>query len=146
MEGRKLDSQPPLASAAVGPKTSTSSVCDKLSGNLFLIDSGAEVSLLPPSAANRTRGDSGRPLNAVNSSKVKSYGQRTVTVQLHGHSFSWEFTIADTNCHLLGADYLRANSLLPNLTTPGLFSATQGYIIPFQCSTANVRVFQATTS
>ena len=115
MEGRKLDSQPLLASAAVGPNSSTISVRDKLSGNLFLIDSRAEVSLLPHTAADRTRSDSGRPLTAVNGSKVKSYGQHTVTVQLHGHSFSWEFTIADTNCHLLGADFQRANSLLPNL-------------------------------
>ena len=96
MEGRKLDSQPLLASAAVGPNSSTISVRDKLSGNLFLIDSRAEVSLLPHTAADRTRSDSGRPLTAVNGSKVKSYGQHTVTVQLHGHSFSWEFTIADT--------------------------------------------------
>ena len=65
---------------AVGPSTSTISVRDKLSGNLFLIDSGAEVSL--PTAADQSQGDRGRPLTAVNGSTVKSYGQCTVTVQL----------------------------------------------------------------
>ena len=81
MESGKLDSRLPFASVAVGPNSSTISVRDKLSGNLFLIDSRAEVSLLPPTAADRTRGDSGQPLTAVNGSKVKSYGQRTITVQ-----------------------------------------------------------------
>ena len=67
-----------------------------------------------------------------------------MTVQLHGYSFDWEFTVADTNCYLLGADFLRAHSLLPNLTNPGLFSATQGYVIPCQRCTdkVNVRVFR----
>ena len=110
MEGRKLVSWPPLASAAVGPNSSTISVRDKLSDKLFLIDSEAEVSLLPSTTANQARGDSSQPLTAVNGSKVKPYGQRTVVIQLHGHSFSWEFTITDNNCYLLGADFLRANS------------------------------------
>ena len=146
MEGGKLDSRSPLTSAATGTRLSSIAVRDKLSNKLFLIDSGADLSLLPPTDADRVRGadQSGRPLMAVNGSKVTSYGRKTVTVQLHGYSFDWEFTIADTNCYLLGADFLRAHSLLPNLTNPGLFSATQGYVIPCQRCTdeVNVRVFR----
>ena len=70
MEGGKLESRLPLASAAAGQNPSPISVCDKLSGSLFLIDSGAEVSLLPPTAADRTQGDRGKPLTAVNSSEI----------------------------------------------------------------------------
>ena len=97
---------------------------NKLSGKHFLIDSGAEVSILPPMVACQMRGCSTKPLTAVNSSIVKSYGSRGVNIQLHGHAFKWQLTIADTNCHLLGADTLQAHSLLPNWATPGLFSAT----------------------
>ena len=139
MESGKLESRSLLASAVAGPNLSSISVRDKLSSKLFLIDSRDEVSLLPPTAADRAQGDSGRPLTTINDSKVRSYGQRTVTVQLHGYSF----TIADTKCYLLGADFLRAHSLLPNLTNPGLLSTTQGHVIPCQHSTdeLSVRVF-----
>ena len=150
MEGGKLASRPLQTSAAAGPHLSSIAVRDKLSDKLFLIDSGADLSLLPPTDADRARGavHDGRPLMAVNGSKVNSYGRKKVTVQLHGYSFDWEFTIADTHCRLLGADFLRAHSLLPNLTNPGLFSATQGYVIPCQRCTdeVNVRIFRAAPS
>ena len=75
VESGKLESRSPLASAAAGPSLSSISVRDKLSNKLFPNDSGADVSLLPPTAADRARGDSGKPLTAVNGSKVRSYRQ-----------------------------------------------------------------------
>ena len=89
MEGGKLDSRSPLTSAATGTRLSSIAVRDKLSNKLFLIDSGADLSLLPPTDADRIRGadNSGHPLMAVNGSKVTSYGRKTVTVQMSSNNF-----------------------------------------------------------
>ena len=48
--------------------------------------------------------------------------------------------MADVNCRLLRADFLRAHSLLPNLTNPGLFSATEDYVIPCERSSSKMNV------
>ena len=69
MVSRKLASQPPLnahaAMAAASSKSSTISVRDKLTNNLFLIDSGDKGSLIVPTAANKVKGSNKKPLTTV---------------------------------------------------------------------------------
>ena len=119
MVSGKLTSRPLLkactAATAAGSKSSTISFRDKLTNKFFLIDSGAEVSLTIPTAADKAKGYNQSPLTAINGSKVNIYGTKTMNIQFAGHIFKWKFVIADTNSNLIGADFLREQSLIVNL-------------------------------
>ena len=78
------------------------------------MDTGAEVSVLPPSSHERFFNNSG-PLVAANGSFIKTYGKRTVTIQLPVARFRWNFFLANVSKTLLGADFLRANFLLVDI-------------------------------
>ena len=99
-------------------------VTDKTSGRRFLVDTGAEVSVLPPTAADRKhRQDLG--LQAVNGSPIPTYGTRSLTLDLGlRRVFRWIFIIADINTPIIGADFLREYGLLVNLKHSRLLDAT----------------------
>ena len=98
--------------AAAAGMTSTSSlyyVMDQLSSRRFLVDTGAEVSVLPP-GRERRGSKPGPSLKAANESNIKTYGTRFVKLQLPIGRFTWSFTLAEVSQPILGADFLRANS------------------------------------
>ena len=90
-------------------------VKDTISGAHFLIDTGAEVSIVPPTAS-----DLHRPPNlalvAANGSRIKSFGTRQMTLKVNGVRYNWRFQIADVNKPIIGADFIRAFNLLVDLT------------------------------
>ena len=89
----------------------------------FLIDTGAEVSVLPPRPSDRTHRQ-GYDLQAANSSTIATYGTRSLTINLGlRRSFPWIFTIADVNHAIIGADFLRHLNLLVDLRTRSLIDA-----------------------
>ena len=93
-------------------------VTDRRTGVRFLVDTGAEVSVLPTSRHDRTRhhSPSSPPLTAVNGSAIKTYGQRCMNIDLGlRRSFSWLFLIADVSHAILGADFLSQFSLQVDL-------------------------------
>ena len=79
------------------------------------MDTGAEVSVLPPSSHERFFNNPGPALVAANGSSIKTYGKRTVTIELPVGRFRWTFVLANVSKPLLGADFLRANSLLVDM-------------------------------
>ncbi|XP_032895478.1 uncharacterized protein LOC116985123 [Amblyraja radiata] len=85
---------------------------DRRSGGRFLVDTGVELSVLPPSIADIRAGKQGPLLTAANGSAIRTYGFRTIPLNFGRNSFSWRFVIADVSQPLLGADFLRAHSLL----------------------------------
>ena len=91
---------------------------DRASGRSFLIDTGAEVSLIPASPAdNRAAIASAHsaPLAAANGTEIKSYGTRRIPLQFGNKHFQGSFIVADINQAILGADFLRDNGLLVDL-------------------------------
>ena len=90
-------------------------VKDTISGAHFLIDTGAEVSIVPPTAS-----DLHRPPNlalvAANGLRIKSFGTRQMTLKVNGVRYNWRFQIADVNKPIIGADFIRAFNLLVDLT------------------------------
>ncbi|VDL58810.1 unnamed protein product [Hymenolepis diminuta] len=71
---------------------------DRNSSTSYLIDSGAEISVLPSTPANRNSSDHPLILAAVNGSPIKTYDQKSVTLDLGlRRTFRWIFTIADTS-------------------------------------------------
>ena len=90
---------------------------DANSGRRFLIDTGAEVSIVPLSATDRKNKQDCSGLRAVNGSSIATFGTRSITLDLGLRCvFRWIFVIADrvadTSTPIIGADFLRQHGLL----------------------------------
>ncbi|VUZ40636.1 unnamed protein product [Hymenolepis diminuta] len=89
---------------------------DRYSGTSFLIDFGAEISVIPPTAAHRNSSDHPLILAAANGSPIKTYSQKSVTLDLGlRRTFRCIFTIADVSKPIIGADFLCHFGLLLGL-------------------------------
>ena len=69
------------------------------------MDSGAQVSVNPPSVNDRHTPSKGPALQAVNGSFIRTFGTHTMPIVIGDRNFSWEFVIAYVSQPLLGADF-----------------------------------------
>lgn len=106
---------------------------DSTSGKRFLVDSGSQLSLLPPAGTDRSAGGCGPPLSAANGSSITSFGTRSVTVCFNGRQFEWDFVIASITAPIIGADFLFANGLLVDVANRRLIDAVT--FTTFPCET-----------
>ena len=91
-------------------------VSDRTTGLRFLVDTGAEVSLIPASPSDRRRRPLGPALQAANSTSIATYGFRSLTLDLRlRRNLPWLFTIADVCSPILGADFIQHFQLLVDL-------------------------------
>lgn len=91
-------------------------VTDRPTGLRFLVDTGAEVSVIPPSRAERKHRQESFSLQAVNNTSIATFGKRSITLDLGlRRTFRWVFIIADVKSPVLGADFLRNYSLLVDM-------------------------------
>ena len=102
-----------IVASVTGLNNSLLFAWDKLSRRQFLVDTGAEVSVLPATGLDTRIGGS-------HGSSIKTYGVHTIQLRLASRQYDWNFTIADVARPLLGADFLHANSLLVDLKGKGL--------------------------
>ena len=81
-------------------------------GFRFLVDTGAEVSIVSPSDAVQENRQE-YSLRVANNSALDTFGERLLQLDLGlRHSFPWMFTIANTKYSILGADFLRHFNVL----------------------------------
>ena len=82
-------------------------VADKNHKCKYLIDTGAAVSVLPKSCANRISDADCLPLLAANNTTINTYGnsKRVVDVGLK-REYLWTFIVADVKQPIIGADFL----------------------------------------
>ena len=108
-------------------------VTDEFSGEVFLVDTGAEVSIVLPK-----RGDKetrvGAKLTAANGSGILTYGKRKRSIKLQCGEFAWKFIVAKAK-NIIGADMLRRFMLVPDLHRRKLwntnsFSIARGFLQP----------------
>lgn len=93
------------------------SVTDVNSGLNFLVDTGANVSVIPPSRKNRAFPDNKYKLYAANGSEIKTYGVQSLVLDLKlRRAFRWDFIIADVKQPILGADFLGYHKLLVDVS------------------------------
>ena len=86
--------------------------CHKLP---FLIDTGAEMSIIPSTAADKNNRCL-LTLQAVNNSPISTFGTRSLTLNLGlRRTFHWVFVIAEVKTPILGADFLRHYGLLVDM-------------------------------
>ena len=105
-------------------------VADKGHKCRYLIDTGAAVSVLPKSCANRISGADSLPLVAANNSTIKTYGtcNRVVDVGLK-REYPWTFIVADVQQPIIGADFLIHYNLLVDLRSRCLRDMRTGLAI-----------------
>ena len=104
-------------------------VSNKLSGQKFLVDTGAQLSIIPPRRCDKLC-PSATVLIAANGSTIKTYGTRVLRLQLNTTIFPWEFIIADVNKPLLGADFLCEFGLMVDMRNKRLLSNTNLLSVP----------------
>ena len=79
-------------------------VTDNHTGLRFLVDTGAEISVIPPFAADRTHLKDSLSLQAVNNTPIATYGNRLLTLNIGlRRKFQWVFIVADVKNPILGA-------------------------------------------
>ena len=92
-------------------------VTDRSSGLRFLVDTGAEVSVLPVSRLPHSSFPAGPTLQAVNHSTIATFGSDSRTINLGlRHTFRWIFLIADVKHPILSEDFLHHFNLLVDMT------------------------------
>ena len=98
-------------------------VWDRRSGRSFLVDCGAEESVLPASASDKRHQPSPTPLIAANGTLIKTWGKRKSSILLSkGHAFTQEFHLADVTVPILGADFFASNRLAIDMSNKRLIS------------------------
>ncbi|CAH8649038.1 unnamed protein product [Dicrocoelium dendriticum] len=87
-------------------------VKDRRSSITFLIDTGAEVSVIP-ATANDKHSEPTYNLRAANGSPIASFGQRMMNLDLNlRRDFQWVFMVASVPFAIIGIDFLRHFGLL----------------------------------
>ena len=127
-------------------------IFDKSSGISFLVDTGAEVSILPASfqSASSKPIPTSVKLQAVNGSSISTFGQRSLTLDLGlRRTFRWIFIIADLPLPIIGADFLREFGLLVDVKHRKLIDCTTNFIVSgLRCTCKHVTpvIMTATSS
>lgn len=90
---------------------------DNKSTKNFLVDTGADVSTIPPSFLDQfSKPHSSIKLYAANGSIIKTYGEKRLTLDIGlRRPISWSFIIADIKTPLIGADILKHYNILVDL-------------------------------
>jgi len=96
---------------------------DLRSGKLFLIDTGAEISVIPHSFGSRQPSDV--HLTAANGTRIKTFGPKTLNLDLGlSRTFTWTFEMADVSRSIIGADFLHYFGLLVDVRHQRLVDPT----------------------
>ncbi|GFU49709.1 gag-pol polyprotein [Trichonephila clavipes] len=100
--------------------TSRLFLLDRKSGQKFLIDSGSEICVIPPSPTMNKSLLSNFSLFAANNTKIPAYGMVRKELNLGlRRPFIWNFIIADVSSPIIGADFLKHFNLLIDLKKKG---------------------------
>ncbi|GFV37638.1 retrovirus-related Pol polyprotein from transposon 17.6 [Trichonephila clavipes] len=102
--------------AELSKHTSRLFLLDRKSGQKFLIDSGSEICVIPPSPTMNKSPQSNFSLFAANNTKIPAYGMVRKELNLGlRRPFIWNFIIADVSSPIIGADFLKHFNLLIDL-------------------------------
>ncbi|GFY16605.1 transposon Ty3-G Gag-Pol polyprotein [Trichonephila clavipes] len=113
--------------------TSRLFLLDRMSGQKFLIDSGSEICVIPPSPTMNKSPQSNFSLFAANNTKIPAYGMVRKELNLGlRRPFIWTFIIADVSSPIIGADFLKHFNLLidlkeKDLSNPSLISKSASH-------------------
>ena len=146
----KRPGQSLAATSATGlPPSRLFYVMDRFTGLRFLVDTSAEISVIPPSRTERKHQQDDFSLQVVNNTAIATYSRRSITLDLGlQRTFRWVFVVADVKNPILGADFLRHYCLLIDVRQSRLSDAltqlkVQGIVC--QDSSPNPAIFPRRT-
>lgn len=91
-------------------------VTDLTTGLKFLVDTGANISVLPAPKNKSRTSNSEYKLYAANGTLINTYGVKTLDLDLKlRRHFRWTFVLADVKQPILGADFLSKHKLLVDI-------------------------------
>ena len=103
---------------------------DPINHLTFLIDTGAVVSVLPPTATDRKFPQPHFHFAAANGSKIFIFGRHSLTLNLGlRRSWPWVFMIAEVQTPIIGADFLHHFNLSVGLNKRTLVDNTTDFFI-----------------
>ncbi|KII67703.1 hypothetical protein RF11_07330 [Thelohanellus kitauei] len=83
-------------------------------GRQFLIDTGADINVIPSSRDDRLHPNQNASLTAANSTRVRAHRERSLKINF-GRIFQWLFITADVDQSIIGADFLKSFNLIIGL-------------------------------
>lgn len=106
-----------MAEVGVVPASNRLCVYDRNTTQRFLVDTGADISVLACTIALKKKLTSSKyNLYAANNTPIKTYGERSMQLDFGlRRCFRWTFVVADVKTSILGADFLRHFKLLVDL-------------------------------
>lgn len=120
-----------------------------IQNNFFLIDSGADVSVLPLTSKSCDIRPTAVTLFAAKGSAIKVIGERRIKLNLGlGRDFYWSFVIADVTSPIIGSDFIKHHDLLIDLRRNRLVDNTTRTSSDLKSATyneaASIRTFDPT--
>lgn len=123
-------------------------IYDPASNITFLIDTGADLSVIPRSISDHST-STAKHLFAANGSPINTYGERLLKVSLNlRREFFWYFVVADVDQAIIGADFLEQNNLLVDLHGKKIVDAKtllSAKGIPTKSTTPTIKAFTINT-
>ena len=104
-----------LVAVAASRNNSLLFLCDSITKQPFLVDTGTEVSVLPATSLVTHTKQPGQPLLAANGNSIRTYRTSPLTLHFDSNTYQWNFIVADVTRLLLGTDFLHSNALLVDL-------------------------------
>lgn len=139
--------QPPVDSATTGGKAGPRRlfIYDRVSGTKYLVDTGADISVTPPSRADKS---SPTPLllHAANGSKIETFGEKSLTLNIGlRRPIRWIFCIAKVPYPIIGADLLHQYGLIVDLRRGSITDPSTGSRSVCSYATAPITSITAVT-
>jgi hypothetical protein len=125
----KLEGQHVAATDVAGPTSRLFYIQDPDTGVRYLVDTGAEVSVLPPDPTDLASTPLSS-LRAANGTSIKVYGRRSHTLNIGlRRQFRWIFLVADVQMPILGIDFLNHFDLLVDTRRRQLVDRTTSLVV-----------------
>ena len=105
---------------------------DATSNRSFLVDTGAEVSVVPASEEERQQAPMQKQLVAANGTRIRCYGEKKLRLQVRSRKYEWKFLVAEVRRPLIGADFLTHMSLLVDLKNRQLIHPGELNAVPLR--------------
>lgn len=113
--GKRIRAQTTAKLCAIHPSNRLT-ITDRKSGMKFLIDTGANISVISKQQRYSILQNEQYTLYAANGTKIRTYGEKTLTLDLGlQRCYRWNFIIADVTQPIIGADFLEHYKLLVDI-------------------------------
>lgn len=102
----------------------------------YLIDTGADISVLPATHQEKSKPPNTFVLYAANNTKIRTYGAKIVNCNIGlRRRFLWSFIVADVTQPIIGSDFLKHFGLLVDMANNRLVDSTTNLKTTGICST-----------